>query len=104
MSLTGKVRERTKVSMLTVLVSFKSGASIILFSVTLTSHALSVIPIMPVHVPPSIFLELKCLDELTNCGSTSRGVNKSSEISGDVLIGESQLIFNAINIGRFSMA
>ena len=59
---------------------------------------------MLMHVPPSIFLELKCLDELTNCGSTSGGVDKRSEVSGDVLVGEGELILDALNVGRFSMA
>ena len=54
-SLTRKIR--TKTAILTIPVSFYSRASIITFSITLTTHTLSITAIRPVHVPPSILLE-----------------------------------------------
>ena len=84
-----------KVTILTVL-TFKLRASIISISVMLATHALSTI--MPMHVPPSVFLEVECLNELTDRGSSSRGVNECSEFSCDVLIDEGQLIFNTLNV------
>ena len=69
-----------------------------MFLVTQAAYALSA-TIMLMHVPPSVFLELKHLYELANRGSTSRGVNKSTEVGRDVLIGESKLILNTLNVG-----
>ena len=54
---------------------------------------------MLMHVPPSVLLMFKGLDELANCGSTGRWVDERSEFSHDVLIGEGELILHAFNIG-----
>ena len=99
LTLTRKIRMKTAI--LTILNAFKLRASIITLSVTLATHALS---IMLVHVSPSVLLVFECLDELANCGSTSGGVDKCSEVSGDVLVGEGELILNALNVDQFSMA
>lgn len=42
-------------------------------------------------------------DELANHSTTSRGVEGSPELTGDVLVGEGQLVFNVLNIGRLGM-
>lgn len=59
---------------------------------------------MPMHVPPSVFLELQRLYELANRGSAVRGVDEGTKVSRDVLVGESKLIFNALDVGRCSMS
>lgn len=48
-------------------------------------------------------LQFASRDELANHSSTSRGVEESSELAGDVLVGEGRLLFNVLNIGRLGM-
>ena len=67
-------------------ISFQLRALIFTFSVTLATHALSVTPVMPMHVPPSVLLELKGLVKLATRGSTSRRIDEGSEISSDILV------------------
>ena len=98
MTLTRKVR--IKAVILTVSIPFKLRTSIFTVSitVTLTAHALSVTFIMSVYISSSVFLEFEGLNELTDCDSISREVNKSSEISDNVLIDKDQLILDTLNI------
>ena len=53
---------------------------------------------MSVNISSSVFFEFENLNELTDCDSISEGINKSSEISEDVLINKDQLILNTLNI------
>ena len=84
-----------KTAILTVLNTFKLRALIITLLVMLATHVLF---IMLMYISISVLLVFKCLDELTNCDSISRGVDKCSEVSDDVLIDEDELILNALNV------
>ena len=103
-SLTREVK--TKTIILTVSILFKSRDSIfaVLITVTLTAHALSLTYIMSVHISLSVLFEFESLNELTNCDSISRWVNKDLKISDDILIDEDKLIFNTLNVDWLDMA
>ena len=103
LTLTRKIRMKTVIPIISIFFKLRISILAILVTVTQITYALIVTFIMLMHVSLSVFFEFECLNELTNCDSISKWVNKDLKISNNVLIDEDQLILNTLNVDWLNM-